>query len=210
MADRLARRRRGTEIACAVARRGSSSPVRYHRISATDEGRRGPTHRYTFHLPASNGAPCQSRVASSSSLRSEEGSRYASRRPRRLNRVRWSRTSAAFARQPSAWASPHLRSATPSVSSSSGSAFACCNVPTAVSFAAPSAHRDDVTNELLPNRFAMVAEIEETWTTPVDCRVKTIGGTVFRRAIADVNSTVEDEHIAAIKAEPLIGVNAPS
>src|SRR6266404_8210850 len=60
---------------------------------------------------------------------------------------------------------------------------------------------DDVTKVLLPNRVALIAEIEEDWTTPVDTRMETIGGTVFRRALTDVENTVDDEDVAAIKAD---------
>jgi uncharacterized membrane protein len=60
---------------------------------------------------------------------------------------------------------------------------------------------DDLAKVLLPNRFAVVAEIEEDWTTPVDNRMEAIGGTVFRRALSDVKQTIHDEHIAAMKAD---------
>jgi uncharacterized membrane protein len=60
---------------------------------------------------------------------------------------------------------------------------------------------DDVSKELLPNRFAVVAEIQEDWTTPVDTRMEAIGGTVFRRALSEVKDTVDDEDIAAMKAD---------
>jgi uncharacterized membrane protein len=60
---------------------------------------------------------------------------------------------------------------------------------------------DDVTKVLLPNRIAVVAEIQEDWTTPVDIRMEAIGGTVFRRALSDVKDTVDDEEIAAMKAD---------
>jgi uncharacterized membrane protein len=60
---------------------------------------------------------------------------------------------------------------------------------------------DDVNKDLLPNRFAVVAEIEEDWTTPVDIRMDAIGGIVFRRALSDVKDTIHDENIAAIKAD---------
>jgi uncharacterized membrane protein len=59
----------------------------------------------------------------------------------------------------------------------------------------------DVTNELLPNRFAVVADIQEDWTTPVDTRMEALGGTVFRRALSEVKHTVDDEDIAAMKAD---------
>jgi uncharacterized membrane protein len=60
---------------------------------------------------------------------------------------------------------------------------------------------DDVTKVLLPNRVAVVAEIEEDWTTPVDTRMEALGGTVFRRALSSVRDTVDDEEIAAMKAD---------
>jgi len=60
---------------------------------------------------------------------------------------------------------------------------------------------DDVAKKLLPNRFAVVAEIEEDLTTPVDTRMESIGGTVFRRALSEVKHTIHDEHMAAIKAD---------
>ncbi len=60
---------------------------------------------------------------------------------------------------------------------------------------------DDVTKLLLPNRVAVVAEIEEDWTTPVDTRMEAIGGAVFRRALSDVRDTVDDEEVAGMKAD---------
>jgi uncharacterized membrane protein len=60
---------------------------------------------------------------------------------------------------------------------------------------------DDVTKKLLPNRFAVVAEIQEDWTTPVDTRMEAIGGSVFRRALSSVRGTVDDEETVAMKAD---------
>jgi uncharacterized membrane protein len=60
---------------------------------------------------------------------------------------------------------------------------------------------DDVTKALLPNRAAVVAEIEEDATGPLDTQMEAIGGTVFRRALSEVKHTIHDEHIAAIKAD---------
>ncbi len=60
---------------------------------------------------------------------------------------------------------------------------------------------DDVSKVLTPNKVALVAEIEEEWTTPVDSRMEAIGGTVFRRALSDVEDTIHDENIAAMKAD---------
>jgi uncharacterized membrane protein len=60
---------------------------------------------------------------------------------------------------------------------------------------------DDVSKMLLPNRVAVVAEIEEDWVTPVDSRMEAIGGTVFRRALSDVRKTVDNEEVAGMKAD---------
>jgi uncharacterized membrane protein len=60
---------------------------------------------------------------------------------------------------------------------------------------------DDVTRELTPNKFALVAEIEEDWTTPVDTRMEAIGGTVFRRALSEAKHTIHEENVAAMKAD---------
>ena len=59
----------------------------------------------------------------------------------------------------------------------------------------------DVTKQLLPKKVALVAEIEEDWTTPVDTRMEAIGGTVYRRALSDVNHQVNQEDVAAMKAD---------
>jgi uncharacterized membrane protein len=60
---------------------------------------------------------------------------------------------------------------------------------------------DDVTKVLTRNKLAVVAEIEEDWTTPVDTRMEAIGGTVFRRALSDVKHTIHDENVTAMKAD---------
>lgn len=60
---------------------------------------------------------------------------------------------------------------------------------------------DDVGKMLKPNRVAVVAEIEEDWTTPLDTRIEAIGGTVFRRTVSDVEDTVDNEDVAAMKAD---------
>lgn len=59
----------------------------------------------------------------------------------------------------------------------------------------------DVTKSLTPNKVALVAQIEETWTTPVDARMETLGGTVFRRGVGQVRQDIEDQDIAAMKAD---------
>jgi len=60
---------------------------------------------------------------------------------------------------------------------------------------------DDVTKELKPNKFALVAEVEEDWVAPVDTRMEAIGGKVFRRALAEVTNQLHEENVAAMKAD---------
>jgi uncharacterized membrane protein len=60
---------------------------------------------------------------------------------------------------------------------------------------------DDVSKVLLPNKVAVVAEIEEDWTTPVDTRMEPIGGIVFRRALADVKHEIHEENVNAMKSD---------
>jgi uncharacterized membrane protein len=60
---------------------------------------------------------------------------------------------------------------------------------------------DDVNKVLAPNKVALVAEIDEDWTTPVDTRMEAIGGKVFRRALSEVTKTVNKEGVDAMKAD---------
>ena len=60
---------------------------------------------------------------------------------------------------------------------------------------------DDIKQALKPNTFALVAEIQEDWTTPVDSRMEAIGGKVYRRALSEVTQMIDDENIAAMKAD---------
>jgi len=60
---------------------------------------------------------------------------------------------------------------------------------------------DDLIKALLPDRFAVIAEIQEDWATPVDTRMEAIGGTVFRRALSEVRHTIHEENINAMKAD---------
>ena len=60
---------------------------------------------------------------------------------------------------------------------------------------------EDVTKKLQPGRVALVAQIDEEWITPVDTRMEQLGGTVYRRALADVRDAVDEKEIAAMKAD---------
>ena len=60
---------------------------------------------------------------------------------------------------------------------------------------------NDVSKSLKPNKVAVVAEVDEAWTIPVDTRMEALGGTVFRRALWLVQEQVRREEIAAMKAD---------
>ena len=59
----------------------------------------------------------------------------------------------------------------------------------------------DVAKTLTPNKVAVIAEIDEDWTTPVDLEMEALGGTVLRRSLWEVREQVRDEEIAAMKAD---------
>lgn len=60
---------------------------------------------------------------------------------------------------------------------------------------------DDVSKALSPNKVAVVAEIDENWTFPVDNCVDALGGIVFRRAMSDVRHTIHQDNVASMKAD---------
>jgi uncharacterized membrane protein len=60
---------------------------------------------------------------------------------------------------------------------------------------------DDVQKALAPGKVALVAEIDEEWTTPVDTRMEALGGSTFRRSLAEVWDTQDDRDIATMKAD---------
>jgi uncharacterized membrane protein len=60
---------------------------------------------------------------------------------------------------------------------------------------------DEVSKAMIPGKAAVLAEVEETWQTPVDTRLGKLGGLVFRRLRSEV---VEDQLVresAAFEAE---------
>jgi len=59
----------------------------------------------------------------------------------------------------------------------------------------------DVSRALAPNKVALIAEVDEEWTTPVDSRMQSLGGVVFRRALWEVRDQIDDEETAAMKAD---------
>ena len=60
---------------------------------------------------------------------------------------------------------------------------------------------EDVRRSLQPTKVALVAEVEEQGTTPVDARMSALGGTVLRRAVSGVRQNLRNEHVAAMVAD---------
>jgi len=58
-----------------------------------------------------------------------------------------------------------------------------------------------VSAELVPGKAALIAEIGEDWTTPLDTRMETLGGTVLRTWRADFEDDQIEKEIAAERAE---------
>ena len=56
---------------------------------------------------------------------------------------------------------------------------------------------DEVGSSLIPGTAAVIADVDETWVTPVDIRLAALGGTTFRRFRGDV---IDDELIRETEA----------
>jgi uncharacterized membrane protein len=59
----------------------------------------------------------------------------------------------------------------------------------------------DVNAKLTPGTVALIAEINEDWTAPIDTQMEALGGEVFRRALNAVEKQVNDEDVASMKAD---------
>ena len=59
----------------------------------------------------------------------------------------------------------------------------------------------EVEKSLLPGKAAVVAEVWEDWTLPVDARMEALGGVVFRRTRSDVLDAQIERDVAALKAD---------
>jgi hypothetical protein len=60
---------------------------------------------------------------------------------------------------------------------------------------------DEVSAALTPDKAAVLAEVNEDWVTPVDVRLRKLGGRVFRRQPAEVVEDQLNREAAAIDAE---------
>lgn len=59
----------------------------------------------------------------------------------------------------------------------------------------------EVEKSLLPGKAAVVAEVWEEWTLPVDTRMEALGGVVFRRASVDVVDEQIERDVETLHAE---------
>ena len=60
---------------------------------------------------------------------------------------------------------------------------------------------DEVSAQLAPGTFAVIAEVSEEWITPVDSTMESLGGVVFRSAKASVEAEQRARDIAELKSE---------
>ena len=76
-----------------------------------------------------------------------------------------------------------------------GASFDLINMGVGIDFV------DEVGSKLEPGKTAVVAEIEETWVTPLDTKMAELGAAVIRRYRTDVEDEQLDRDIAAAKAD---------
>jgi uncharacterized membrane protein len=60
---------------------------------------------------------------------------------------------------------------------------------------------DEASSALTPGKAAVVADIDETWATPVDTRLGALGGTTYRRYTGDVIDEQLERETEATRAE---------
>ena len=61
---------------------------------------------------------------------------------------------------------------------------------------------DDVSKALTPGKAAVIADMEESWTTPVDAGCTSYGGIVFRRLRSEVVEDQLNREAAAFRGGP--------
>lgn len=59
----------------------------------------------------------------------------------------------------------------------------------------------EVSTVLVPGKYAVIADVEEEWVTPVDTRMESLGGVVFRIARSDAEEHLRAREAAARRAE---------
>ena len=59
----------------------------------------------------------------------------------------------------------------------------------------------EVSGSLTPGKFAVVADVNEDWVTPVDTRMEALGGVVFRTARSQFEADQRSRDVADLKSE---------
>lgn len=59
----------------------------------------------------------------------------------------------------------------------------------------------DVSTALIPSKYAVIADMDEEWVTPVDTRMEQIGGVVFRTVKSEADAARRAREAAARRAE---------
>lgn len=59
---------------------------------------------------------------------------------------------------------------------------------------------NEVSNSLVPGKFALVADVNEEWVTPVDTRMEALGGSVFRTARGNFEADQRSRDVAELKS----------
>lgn len=59
---------------------------------------------------------------------------------------------------------------------------------------------DEVSKQLKPGKFALLAEVDEDWTRWLDLRMEELGGAIYRYAPSEVKHAAHEDEIAAMKA----------
>ena len=60
---------------------------------------------------------------------------------------------------------------------------------------------DEVGASLSPGKCAVIAEVSEDWVTPVDTRMESLGGIVFRTTKKEVGDELREQDIAELRSE---------
>ncbi len=59
----------------------------------------------------------------------------------------------------------------------------------------------EVADALTPGKMAVIAHIDEDWTSPVDTRMEALGGFVYRRSLAELLDLQDEKDVATMEAD---------
>lgn len=60
---------------------------------------------------------------------------------------------------------------------------------------------EDITNKMKPGDYAVLAEVSETWSAPIDTRMQALGGTILRENRSDYVDSLVEKRAESFKAE---------